>query len=396
MQLPSVRQLLIFAYALSITAAAAHAQRPQSSATARSFASSQTFASPHRPQRSVRPVVLQSEFSPLDEHYFDAPATADEVLNSEPDYCESNCIPQCEQQCCYNYCCDPSRRWTFQAGAIFLHRQRPDSQSLISDPAIAGSGLNARGFNPGWGTGFDASLIQHRVFGSNNDLELRYFQISDWNDTQTLRLNGSPLVINTNPPTFITGGRNIISQYSSSLVDTELNLRHRAGNRVTWIGGFRYLQFNDRLNTQLIIDTGVDNINYNVSARNDLFGLQAGALFDLFSSCDCCIQLYGKAGLYANQSVHNTAMACNCTPPETFSANGQSTQLATVGEFGVTGSRRIWRNLALRGGYQVIGLSGVATAPGQFPVTNLISQSGLNNNDSVLFHGATLGLELTY
>ena len=41
--------------------------------------------------------------------------------------------------------------------------------------------------------------------------------------------------------------------------------------------------------------------------------------------------------------------------------------------------------VAFRGGYQVIGLSGVATAPGQFPATNFLNQSGLSNNNSVLF-----------
>jgi len=395
MQLPSTWRILVFAYALSMTAAVSHAQRTLPSAAATRFASSARFASPHHSQRAMTSVVSQSRYSSPDEPCFEAPATADDVLNSQQEFCEPNFAPQCQPQC-YNYCCDPCRQWTFRAGAIFLHRQRPDNQSLISNPAIAGSGLNAHGFNPGWGTGVDASLIRHRLFGSNNDLELRYFGIDNWNDRQTLPLNGSPLVINTNPPTFITGRRDISSQYSLSLLNAEMNLRHRAGPRVTWIGGFRYLQYNEQLNTQLVNGPGVGDIHYNVAATNNLFGLQAGAAFDLFSSCDGCVQLYGKAGLYANQSSQDTSLTNFSAPAATFTANGQSTSLATVGEFGITGSRRIWRNLALRGGYQVLGLSGVATAPGQFPATSLINQSGLNNNDSVLFHGATVGLELTY
>lgn len=328
--------------------------------------------------------------------YFETPATADEVLYSQQDFCEPRCAPQCQPKCCYNYCCDPCRQWTFRAGAIFLHRERPDDQPLFSDPAIAGSGLNARDFNPGWGTGVDVSLIRHRLFESNTDLELRYFGIDNWDETQTLRLNGTPLVINTIPPTFITGGRDINSQYSLSLLNAELNLRHRAGPRVTWIGGFRYLQFNEQLNTQLINGPAVGDIHYNVVATNNMFGFQGGAAYDLFSSCSCCVQLYGKAGLYANQASQNTSLTNFSAPAATFTANGQSTSLATVGEFGITGSKRIWRNLALRGGYHALGLSGVSTAPGQFAATSLINQSGLNNNDSVLFHGATVGLELTY
>ena len=117
---------------------------------------------------STRTVSNQNE-SALNETYFDAPATPDEVLNSHG-CCDETCAPRC----CYNYCCDPCRTWTFRAGAIFLHRERPDNQPLISDPAIAGSGINANGFNHGWGTGIDTSLIRQHAFQTNNDLELRY------------------------------------------------------------------------------------------------------------------------------------------------------------------------------------------------------------------------------
>lgn len=146
------------------------------------------------------------------------------------------------------------------------------------------------------------------------------------------------MVINTNPPTFITGGRDISSQYSSSLLNTELSLRHRAGLRVTWIGGFRYLQLNEDLNTQLINGPLVGNVNYDVAATNNLFGLQAGAAFDVFCSCDCCVQIYGTAGLYANQSSQDTSLTNFSAPAATFTASGQSTSLATVGEFGITGT----------------------------------------------------------
>lgn len=394
MRIPMMLRILVFTSVLTVTASATIAQRRTAPVPTLQSSSSEPESTRNRGngRRSTISLVSQSNVSPIDESYFEPPLTPAELLNSNSECC----TPQCQPPCCFNYCCDPSRLWTFRVGAMFLHRQRPADQPLISDPAIAGSGLNARDFNPGWGSGIDASLIRHRLFGSNNDLELRYFGINNWTSSQSLQLNGDPLTIHTNPPTSITGGRNINSQYSSSLLNTELNLRHRAGDRVTLLAGFRYLQFNEQLNTQLLTGTGFDDINYNVAATNDLFGLQAGALYDLFSSCDCCVQLYGKAGLYANQSAQYTSMACNCAPPATFSANGQSTRLATVGEFGITGSRRIWRNLALRGGYQMIGLSGVTTAPGQFPATDFLNQSGLSNNNSVLFHGATVGLEWTY
>lgn len=302
--------------------------------------------------------------------------------------------PTC--QCVSNYCCDPCRAWTVRAGAMFLHRGRPGGQLLFSDPAVAGSGVNADDFNPGWGTGVDVSLIQHRTFQTDNDLELRFFGVDSWSDTQSSRLNGNPLIIHNTPPTFITGGRDISSHYSLSLMNTELNLRRRMGSRWTALGGFRHVQFNEELNTRLLNGPGVGDIHYNVNANNDLFGLQAGLLYDLSSSCDCCVQLYGKAGIYANHATQFTSLTNFSAPVAMFTVDGGTTQLAGVGEVGVSGSKRLWKNLALRGAYQVFVLDGVATAPGQISASSFVSQSGLGNSDTVIFHGATVGLEWTY
>lgn len=332
--------------------------------------------------------------SQVDAATFDPVPTPSQIFNGSEGCGESLVQPTC--QCCTNYCCDPCRTWTVRAGAMFLHRARPDGQLLFSDPAVAGSGVNADDFNPGWGTGVDVSLIQHRTFQTDNDLELRFFGVDSWSDTQSSRLNGNPLVIHNSPPTFITGGRDISSHYSLSLMNTELNLRRRMGSRWTALGGFRHVQFNEELNAQLINGPGVGDVHYNVNANNDLFGLQAGMLYDLSSSCDCCVQLYGKAGIYANHATQFTSLTNFSAPAAVFTVDGGTTQLAGVGEVGVSGSKRIWKNLALRGAYQVFVLDGVATAPGQFPASSFVSQSGLGNDDTVIFHGATIGLEWTY
>ena len=299
--------------------------------------------------------------------------------------------------CCGNlWCCDPSRDWTFRAGAIFLHRETPKYQPLISDPAIPASGLNASDFRPGWGTGLDLSLVRHRLFQSDSDFELRFFDVDNFSDSQALRLNGNPLVIHTNPATFITGGRDVSSQYSVGLLNAEANLRQRVAGNLTWLNGFRYLRLNERLNSQLINGPGVGDIVHSVAADNDLFGVQTGLVLDLVSTCDCCVQLYGKAGVFVNDAGQHTSLTNFSAPATTFAVNGDSAQLAGLGEFGVTASRRLSNHVAIRGGYQVMGLYGVATAPRQFASSSFLSGSGISNNDNVIFHGATLQLELTY
>ena len=54
--------------------------------------------------------------------------------------------------------------------------------------------------------------------------------------------------------------------------------------------------------------------------------------------------------------------------------------------------------LAVTGGYQLMWLDGLALAPEQIPITSLVApgSAGVNTQGELLFHGATVGLMLTY
>ncbi|MEZ6063243.1 MAG: hypothetical protein R3C19_23090 [Planctomycetaceae bacterium] len=299
--------------------------------------------------------------------------------------------------CCFaNACCDPCQTWTASVGAVFVHRAMPKFQPLISDPAAPGAGLNAADFNPGWAAGMDLGLTRHRAFDSATDLEFRFFNVDDWSDSRTLRLNGNPLVIHTNPQTFVTGGRDVTSVYSSRLMSVEANARRCIGSRTTLLYGLRYMQLNERLLNRLTSGPGVGDILFTVAADNDLIGLQTGLVCDLLAGCDCCVQFYGKAGLYLNDAGQFSSLTNFSAPATTFTANGDQLSVAGSGEFGIVARRRLCNNLSLQAGYHVLGLHGVATAPGQLSRSGFLTGTGLDRNDTVMFHGASLQLLLAY
>jgi Protein of unknown function (DUF1551). len=62
---------------------------------------------------------------------------------------------------------------------------------------------------------------------------------------------------------------------------------------------------------------------------------------------------------------------------------------------------QVIKGLALKVGYEVLWLAGVALAPGQIQETyttspDIVSALGVNSSSSVLFHGATAGLEYSF
>jgi hypothetical protein len=67
-----------------------------------------------------------------------------------------------------------------------------------------------------------------------------------------------------------------------------------------------------------------------------------------------------------------------------------------VGEIGVTGAYQWTEHLAIRGGYQLLWIQGVAVASDQIPVVDVFAQTGLNTNGNVFYHGALMSLDLTW
>ncbi|MCX5678560.1 MAG: BBP7 family outer membrane beta-barrel protein [Candidatus Omnitrophica bacterium] len=85
-----------------------------------------------------------------------------------------------------------------------------------------------------------------------------------------------------------------------------------------------------------------------------------------------------------------------------YESGASANNAAFVGEGGLQCKYQVTRAITLKLGYEVLWLSGVATAPGQICQTYIFNNPtrvythAVNSNSSVLFHGATAGLDISF
>lgn len=187
--------------------------------------------------------------------------------------------------------------------------------------------------------------------------------------------------------------------YRSSLNNVELNCVKTCSlcdATLDFLYGFRFISLQERF-----IIEGTDfqegTSSYDVKANNYLYGLQLGGRYTRHFS-QWSLELTGKAGLFvndANQSQIATDFPNNGGPfllRDRIGADG--TQVAALGELGLTAIRPINETWSLRLGYMALGLGGVALAPDQLDFTNTFASGGqLNSTGWIFAHGAVLGAE---
>ena len=85
-----------------------------------------------------------------------------------------------------------------------------------------------------------------------------------------------------------------------------------------------------------------------------------------------------------------------------YESGASTNHAAFVGEGGLQCKYQVTSGITLKLGYEVLWLSGVATAPGQIRETYILSSPtrvdthGVSSNSNVLFHGVIAGLEFSF
>ena len=73
--------------------------------------------------------------------------------------------------------------------------------------------------------------------------------------------------------------------------------------------------------------------------------------------------------------------------------NQRDNNTAFLGEIGLVGVYQLTDTIALRAGYQLMWLDGVALASEQVQASNFATGTGADVHGDVFFHGALLGVE---
>jgi hypothetical protein len=178
--------------------------------------------------------------------------------------------------------------------------------------------------------------------------------------------------------------------------------------RFNAFAGLRWFQFQDQLEfgaseANATFDYSADDFFYQNHVTNDLFGGQLGATAT-WCTGRCFNFFTGTSfGVYNNRmslsSYAGTAteiatiVSANQFNGQQFSFTAHDNDIAFLGEGNVGTGIRISRGWTANIGYRLIGVSGVATSPGQIPrdFGNLNSAWHLKNEHSIMLHGLTLG-----
>jgi hypothetical protein len=189
----------------------------------------------------------------------------------------------------------------------------------------------------------------------------------------------------------------IVLEERFRLYSSELNLRRPVNEWLTTMLGFRWVEFYDSYSAQGLESVVSMPFYQAINTHNHMYGFQIGEDALLFERTGRLrINAFAKIGIFYNAANQNS----NLNDPANFgelsvAANGSHT--AFLCELGLIGSYNISEHVALRGGYQVMWIDGVALAPGQIPVTNLIAGTAdIATSGGLFYHGATAGLEVTW
>lgn len=291
--------------------------------------------------------------------------------------------------------------WQVRFGALLLNRTGTQQHVLSNHFYFRDSRINASDFDFPLSAASDIGL---RLPGELFDLDFRYFGV------QNATAEIGPVATserglyywswyNFPPPNYPVTTR---AALTSSLQSAELNLRGEWLPRLSWLVGFRYLQFRERLRLTQDVNwpiSGTMTTGYDVSGRNELFGLQFGnecLLWDYRNRLR--VDAFIKAGVFGNaaSSSQYSFYSFSSSPQYNWghSWSAERGGLALMSEVSLSASFRIRDHVTLRAGYELLVLSDTATAIEQFGNSRTTFRT--NDLEAVLFHGALVGLECAW
>ncbi len=178
--------------------------------------------------------------------------------------------------------------------------------------------------------------------------------------------------------------------------------------RYAIFGGVRWFRFRDDLEyassrTDAIYGNTADDFYYRNKVTNDLVGFQIGGTATYCTGRRLSLYSGLRFGVYGNHMTNESFAGSGTTPANVLSTNAYNDMpysfkssnngVATLGELNSGLGLRICRGWTANVGYRLIGVTGVATAPGQIPYDfSLLNDARtIRHDDSLILHGVTIG-----
>jgi hypothetical protein len=166
-----------------------------------------------------------------------------------------------------------------------------------------------------------------------------------------------------------------------------------ARERFDLLVGFRYVSLDEEFNINST-DSDSGTSDYNIRTSNDLYGGQLGARVRAYR-CGWDWEATAKGGVFGN-SAEQRQLVTDFPPTSLLrpTISDSTSTVAFVGDVNLSAVYQWTEAWAIRGGYNLLWIEGVALAPDQLDfTTDLDSGSDLQTGGSLFAHGFNVGLE---
>ncbi|REK13047.1 MAG: hypothetical protein DWQ37_10515 [Planctomycetota bacterium] len=278
---------------------------------------------------------------------------------------------------------EPRPRWTVWAGAIFLQRSEPARTGLIfNGPNTL---FNAGDLNFGTAAGPDINAIRH---GEVFDVDFRYFQVMNMGAHERIFPPGASNIGLGSP--YNLNVLQIDVNALTSIQSAEINLRKNITPNISLLAGFRYLSLDDHIKHQYEV-LGLSE-TLGVFTVNQLYGAQAGFDANVFTWGRFQLQTAAKGGIYGNAARNEIRVRSFGVLDSSIGAREQQTTF--VGDWNFNGIFQINDIWAIRGGYQLLWVSGVALSTDQFTLADLVTPGvQIDSTGDLFLHGALVSIQ---
>jgi hypothetical protein len=163
------------------------------------------------------------------------------------------------------------------------------------------------------------------------------------------------------------------------------------------MGGVRVMNIDEEFTVFSSDDVPDIFSKYRVKTSNLLVGGQIGGRARFNPLKKFAIDVWGKAGAYANMADQDTLMTDSADTEVLRDYSDSATKLAFVGELGLNLEGQIHKNVFIHGGYQAIFVNGIALAPENVDfVGPEAHRKSVDCDGDAIYHGAFLGVKIKF
>lgn len=204
---------------------------------------------------------------------------------------------------------------------------------------------------------------------------------------------GQLTVFQLNNTNEFDSAQSVKSSYESELSQVEINAVYNFSDNIDFLVGLGQLSLDETFRI-VSDDTGFVGVGtYRIKTSNDMMGPHAGIALTHKTSDKLGFYLVGKMGWYDNDTEQQQQVSGDPSLPR--SNKGSDSESSTIMDIRLGMNYYFSKQVSVNLGYQLINITNVALASGQFDITSAGSNE-VNGDNDIDWDGFNLGVRYTF